>query len=69
MRHLAFIFAGLTALACADAQTSDKPASDPDQAVLSGKADGLSNYWTDIRGELAIGTRIVESDQLRRLGR
>ena len=61
MRHLAFIFAGLTVLACADAQTSDKPASDPDQAVLSGKADGLSNYWTDIRGELAIGTRITES--------
>ncbi len=61
-RHLAFIFvASLTAAGCADSASTDKPASDPDLALASGKADRVSDYWTDIRGELAIGTRIVES--------
>jgi len=59
-RHLVLFFASLTAVGCADAASADKPASDP-VAVVSAKADRVSNYWTDIRGELAIGTRIVES--------
>lgn len=60
MRRLAALLVSLTA--CADAPAAgDKPASDPDTAVLSGKADGLSDYWTDIRGELAAGQRITET--------
>lgn len=60
-RPLVLFFASLTIGACADAASTDKPASDPDLAVVSAKADRVSNYWTDVRGELAIGTRIVES--------
>lgn len=51
----------LFAIGCAETVEAEKPASDPDLTVLSGKADRVSNYWTDIQGELTIGTRIQES--------
>jgi len=60
-RPIALFVASLTILGCADSASSDKPASDPDLAFVAGKADNVSDYWTDIRGELAIGTRIIES--------
>lgn len=60
-RHLTIFLSSLAAIGCADAADPEKPASDPDVAVSAAKADSLSNYWTDIRGELAIGEAIVES--------
>lgn len=59
-RHLSFLLVGLTAIACAEEPAGDKPEFDPDNAVLSGKADSVSNYWTDLRGELAMGQTIEE---------
>jgi hypothetical protein len=56
-----FALTSLVAVGCSDAADSEKPASDPDLAVSSAKADRISNYWTDMRGELAIGETIVDA--------
>lgn len=50
----------LLAPACGDASApADKPVFDPDDAVLdTGKADGLSNYWTTLAGELVLDSEV-----------
>lgn len=56
--------AGAMALAaCADsADTESKPAVDPAEGLLAGdKADGISNYWTTITGELVFGESIKDT--------
>ncbi len=50
-----------TLFACADEAATDKPFVDPDPSLQAAKADQVSNYWTDIRGDLPVGELISES--------
>ena len=56
MKKLLLTTLAVTLFACGGDQPTPapddtKPAADPDQ-TLSGRADGLSNYWTDIVGSI-----------------
>ncbi|MFO0745756.1 MAG: hypothetical protein U1F43_08790 [Myxococcota bacterium] len=52
---------GLAVSACADAGSSDpKPATDPDLALATGKADATTDYWTTMRGTLELGATVHE---------
>lgn len=49
------LLASLALLACAQTPEPEaKPAADPDQATAAAKADGVSNVWTTIVGELPL---------------
>lgn len=60
-RTFCMFAASLAVLACGNDESNDKPDFDPDLAVSAAKADGLSDYWTDIRGQLPVGSSLQES--------